>query len=817
MNSSFRNNLESIKNDVSNLFKKIDDPNEKLFNHSMNTDIRINGYQDPSNLYRNQIPNESKKVLKELEVINKQNLKLSVGKNLNNLNSTVPQNERNNSNDSYDYDNRKHLYPTAEINNFKDISKAYILNESRQPYLSASIRDTQLVEDVLLNQSEIERLQKNRENNKKPEVEGERSKSRSKSSERKRDESENREKKKENFAQKDPRDSRFIYYPNQQEAELEMPKNTPFQTVAERKTSNMRAPTGDVFTHNSQRDRVPINPNEEYRSSYNQSTPYNTLDFETTHDTNKRLIIEGELNYPTGDVFTHNAQRDRVPINPIDNYRSSDYASTPYNSIDLDVDNVPRTSAISGTADYILNREFEIVNNNKTSKDEQNEKTMIHTPYTELDKFGKSNVIFKNINEEKPQVDVLNEYIVSIDSADRDIKFYPNQFKLRVLFNPTNVNSADLQITRAFENIKYLRLETTTFPRYYRLSLTTYDNVPDNIVDLQERTIVSDIINQIPVPPTPPFTAADFYNYIQNYVPSTSGYYLYYVDYTPFTQTFNVNIKYTNPKTNKSEIINYEFKYQGPPPISTLLQNYKLTIKRYKINITDPSTVLYYGEQKIINDISNIIYLQDQLAYDDFINNFSYSNFSEIESVFPTPDTDINAKFTIINSSNESIAYEITYTNGNVNKINRYTVDTTKDLSTDRFTQIYMDEITENTQNSTSGKNQYNYLYPDYIAEKYFYGDNHFVDKIYKNAKLGTIQNLTIHFTDSFGKQIQGDFNKIDQESSSPDKTCNCDDDTQIYNCTCNYIRHPYYRDFQLCMMFKVGCYETEIDKKIFY
>jgi hypothetical protein len=148
MNSNnLRNNLESIKNDVNTLFKKLDDPNEKLFKHTMNTDIRLNGYQDPSSLYRNQLPNETPRVQKEIKTINDQNLRLGVPQNI-----IRPLTQDN---PVYEFDNRKQLYPSSEIKQYNNLSQAYIENENRQPYLSASLRDTQMVEDVLLNQDEL--------------------------------------------------------------------------------------------------------------------------------------------------------------------------------------------------------------------------------------------------------------------------------------------------------------------------------------------------------------------------------------------------------------------------------------------------------------------------------------------------------------------------------------------------------------------------------------------------------------------------------------------------------------------------------------
>ena len=212
--------------------------------------------------------------------------------------------------------------------------------------------------------------------------------------------------------------------------------DTNFQNSSQRQLSKANTTGGNhVFTHAADKDRVAINPKDSYRSAYYESIDKNQLDIEVTYDKNKNLINNGIVNYPNGDVFTHAQARDRVPIEPKDLYRSSQYASTPYNQSDLDVDKTPTVAFIAKTADMMLNREFEINNDNRTSKDEAAEVSMIHTPYTPLDKFNKSDLLFKNINEQKPQIDVLNEYIVNIDSADRNFNVYPNPYKLRVLFN----------------------------------------------------------------------------------------------------------------------------------------------------------------------------------------------------------------------------------------------------------------------------------------------------------------------------------------------------------------------------------------------
>jgi hypothetical protein len=680
MKSNLRNNLDSIKNDVSNLFKKIGDPNDKILQRTINPDIQLNGYTDRFGLYENKTQNTShtsQRVGRDNDLIQKQNEYLGDSNKDARLGA-------------------QSLYPNSGIKEYGNLRDAVIENQNDgELFLNASLRSNLYQANQLLHsKSSSKKLEKFKTTDT--------------------EESKN----------KDPRDQRFNLYPNSQIVEFESERNKqvenptkqpnqPFENSSQRKSS-LKKQTGDVFAHNADRDRVPINPSSNYRSSDYVSTSLNQLDAEITYDKNKQSINDSKINFPTGDVFSHNAHRDRVPIDPKNLYRSADYVSTEYNQLDLEVDNVPAKARINSTTNMMLNREFNLVNDNKTSKDEQNETTMIHTPYTPLDKFDKPNILFKNVNDKKTQVDVLNEFIVNIDSSDRNITYYPNPFKLRVLFNASSDASADLKILRSFENIKYFRLETATLPRYYTLKLLDVSTTTA-ITDTNERTIIDAV--RLRIHTTKDATSAAFMAYIVGYTPPTN----YQVQYVAYTYTSNTNI---------------------------------------------------------------------------------------------------NAKISIINPSNVSIAYELQYVGANDSTFttSRYIVDTTKDLSKDRYLMINLDEITDNTQNSTSGRNQYNYLYPDYITDNYFYGDNHFVDKIFKNAKLGMVQNLTITMSDSFGNLIQGG-KYMDIVDSTKDTASTTDTitSTTVYNDSLTYIRHPYYRNFQLTLMFKVGCYETEIDKKIFY
>ena len=127
--NNLRTNLNSIEKGVTDLFKKIDSPNDSMFSRQTNVDIRLNGYVDRADLYRNNLNlNEPSDKLKAAnELLREQNKGMK------------------------GVDNRRELYPQSEINNeYKDLRKAVIDNHGSVPFVNASIRSTTLPYDVLL-------------------------------------------------------------------------------------------------------------------------------------------------------------------------------------------------------------------------------------------------------------------------------------------------------------------------------------------------------------------------------------------------------------------------------------------------------------------------------------------------------------------------------------------------------------------------------------------------------------------------------------------------------------------------------------------
>ena len=114
------------------------------------------------------------------------------------------------------------------------------------------------------------------------------------------------------------------------------------------------------------------------------------------------------------------------------------------------------------------------LNNISSYNNFENNNYSIRTPYLNNNEFNKPNLIYNNISD-KISVDILVEYVIMIESIDRDIEKFPNPFKYRIYFNPV-AQTKDAYIYRTFENVKYIKLETAILPRkysYFRKDITS--------------------------------------------------------------------------------------------------------------------------------------------------------------------------------------------------------------------------------------------------------------------------------------------------------------------------------------------------------
>jgi hypothetical protein len=138
-------------------------------------------------------------------------------------------------------------------------------------------------------------------------------------------------------------------------------------------------------------------------------------------------------------------------INPI-TYNSNSNSNINYSNID---------NNFISTCDNNNNNNNNIV----SSYNNFDNTNRISTPYLTNNEFNKPNLIYNNISD-KISVDILVEYIIMIESIDRDIEKFPNPFKYKIYFNPV-AQTKDAYIYKTFENVKYIKLETAILPRKY--------------------------------------------------------------------------------------------------------------------------------------------------------------------------------------------------------------------------------------------------------------------------------------------------------------------------------------------------------------
>ena len=104
-----------------------------------------------------------------------------------------------------------------------------------------------------------------------------------------------------------------------------------------------------------------------------------------------------------------------------------------------------------------------------------------NTPLIEKQNYqNQNNMIHNNVGNSVLAENVV-EYAIHMDSYNRNINIYPNQFKFSVHFNDTVAPN----IERQFKNIKYIRLENIILPTYFKIdssanSIGTYRDASGN-------------------------------------------------------------------------------------------------------------------------------------------------------------------------------------------------------------------------------------------------------------------------------------------------------------------------------------------------
>ena len=198
------------------------------------------------------------------------------------------------------------------------------------------------------------------------------------------------------------------------------------------------------------------------------------------------------------------------------------------------------------------------------------------------------------------RMDLIKEYICHINSIDRDVKRYPNPFNFLVQCAPLAGNP-DASISRTFENIRYIKIETGNLPRKYYIKKTQLDSSSN------EPTIVALFSSSAPS---------------DNSSVNGSNLSIIYSDFTSTTSHKRI-INYTETKNDLSD--NITITYEAVYTISTSQTiTYKYEISSYTLD-SDKYSILYLND---INDVSQFSTDQNlsqafNVLYPDIISDYT--------------------------------------------------------------------------------------------------------------------------------------------------------------------------------------------------
>jgi len=404
--------------------------------------------------------------------------------------------------------------------------------------------------------------------------------------------------------------------------------------------------------------------------------------------------------------------------------------------------------------------------------------------YLDRKEFKLEMPLYPNISDSLAAENV-SEYVIIIDSSDRNTTLYPNPFILKTFFNQSD-DATRLNIPRVFENVKFMRIESVILPRQYLLqkyrvtNVSTDTVIPDDDIPIVS-AVLTEIINQ---------TSAD--DDVASPLTTPNSQTVEVINLKTYTYTLNVTfgnktavytVVYPNDVTYNTQYYSYTY-VSGTP-----MNNYEMDSFVAGLNY---------------NMVSNIGGTKSTITGD-------YELLFTLNTITPIQ---ITVKFMVSNTVTTRRTYEFNTALGSSSGLLDFYFFAQKTLDSDRYLMLNIEEINDNNVNSTNSslRDAFCLLSPDSYGELHYYASTNYQDKIYKMSNLGNINRLTLTLKDSYGKQLE--MPNLDFHINT-DKTCTCDGTN--YGCPCTYIRHPYYKWLQVQYMIKLGVVETEIDKKIFY
>ena len=268
-----------------------------------------------------------------------------------------------------------------------------------------------------------------------------------------------------------------------------------------------------------------------------------------------------------------------------------------------------------------------IINTNELDKtlDKFQGVAVPHIPY---ETYDKPSSLFNNFVGEGRN-DIIREYICHINSIDRDIKQFPNPFNFLVKCAPL-AGDTNAAISRTFQNIRYIKIETAVLPRQYFVTKTKITNHPD-IVSLfslfgsNSNNLPADnsIINiTIPVPSS--IITTNKFVIIHAYSDSSGS--KQYINYTDFVPDFSesIMVSYEAIKDIYSgEVITYQYD------LSCLsIENDKYTI----LYLNDINDVSQFSTDQTLSTAFNVLYP------DEIVGNYIYVDCRYADKIYKFSD-----------------------------------------------------------------------------------------------------------------------------------------------------------------------------------
>ena len=262
------------------------------------------------------------------------------------------------------------------------------------------------------------------------------------------------------------------------------------------------------------------------------------------------------------------------------------------------------------------------LNNISSYNNFDNNNYSIRTPYLNNNEFNKPNLIYNNISD-KISVDILVEYVIMIESIDRDIEKFSNPFKYKIYFNPV-AQTKDAYIYKTFENVKYIKLESAILPRKYSYlrkdisSLTTDYSTIINTNWKRNDNFTFDISNN--------------YTIIEDYIIDKIRYIKYGIT-KPLPEIID-------------KVYELQYKLQYDTSTNIILQydiNKNIFITLYEFQLIDLSLenekflLLNIDEIKDTNDMATNTEISNSFAilFPDYINgDFLYTNTQGVDKIY---------------------------------------------------------------------------------------------------------------------------------------------------------------------------------------